>query len=466
MLSLKEIQNASNGKILNGKANIKIKKYCIDSRIILKDDFFIPLVGENVDADDYIIDCVIKHAIGFFINSNYPKKEEVIQKSIKINPNICIIEVNNSEKALYNIGSYNREKHINIPVIAVTGSVGKTSTREIIYDVLSQEYNVLKTEKNYNSLIGVPFMLLKLENQDVCVLETGISEFGEMDKISNAVKPDIAVITIIGTSHIGNFKTQENIFKEKSKLYSNLKKDGYIVVNEDDKYLKTIKNEDIKNSKIIEYSINDVKNINENETNITFETNIYNKNVKITINALGKHNVYNALCAIKIGQIFKIREDKIINGIARYHNFERRMQKIILDNGCNLIDDAYNASYDSIVSGLNTIKSMNYKIKIVVIGDILEQGDKAEEIHRKVGKAFKGLKINYIYTYGQNSKYIYDEIIKFKEKNIFWFADKKELLNKLKPLITKDTLIYFKASNGINFKELIDTIVSEYKKEK
>lgn len=464
MLSIEEIAKASNGNLISGNSKKEIKKYCMDSRIATKDDFFIPLVGENVDADDYIIECVQKNIVGYFINSNYHDKEKVIKESIKINSNICIIEVNNSEEALYSIGSYNRQKHIDIPVIAVTGSVGKTSTREMIYNVLFEKYNILKTEKNYNSLIGVPFMLLKIENQDACVLETGISEFNEMEKISKAVKPDIAVITIIGTSHIGNFKTQENIFKEKSKIYSYLRPNGYIVINGDDKYLKTIKFNDANNinkSNIIEYSIKDTNNIEEKEDSIKFTAKIYDKSVDLTINALGKHNIYNALCAIKIGQLFKIEQDKIIEGIGKYRNFERRMQKITLANGCVLIDDAYNASYDSIISGLNTVNTMKYNKKIVVIGDILEQGEKAEQIHRRIGKIFKDLSIDYIYTYGSNSKYIYEEIKKYKKENVFWFNNKTELLVKIKEHILPDTLIYFKASNGMNFKELIDNIKEE-----
>lgn len=470
MLSVEEITKVSSGVLKNGDKKTYIKSYCIDSRIIKQGDFFIPLVGERVDAHDYILDCVKQGAAGFYINSNNSKKSEIIDQSIKINSNVCIVEVQDSEKALYDIGTYNRIKHIDMPIVAVTGSVGKTTTREMIATVLQKKFNVLKTHANYNSLIGVPFMLLKLEDQDICVIEAGISEFGEMEKLSFAIRPDVAVITNIGTSHIGNFKSQENIFAEKSKIFKYLKPNGNIVINIDDKFLKQIvknKNDmadikDINDANIKGYSMSDAKDIVENQEGIEYKTHIYNKETEIKLSTLGNHNIYNSLCAIKVAEFFDVDIADIQNALENYINFERRMQKITLKNGCVLIDDAYNASYDSVLSGLSTINALNFKTKIVVIGDILEQGEKAEIIHRKIGQIFKNISVDYIFAIGNDSKYIIDEVLKFKKDNVFLIQKSSDIYAHLERHIKPDTVVYFKASNLMNFKEIVDKIKQDF----
>lgn len=461
MLKIKEIVKASNGILLNGNEDESVRKYCIDSRQIQKNDFFIPFVGENVDGHNYIIDCVKNNICGYFINSNRQDKNKIIEESKKINKNLYIIEVEDTKKALYDIAVFNRQKHINIPIIAVTGSVGKTSTKEMIASILSKKYNVLKTEKNYNSDIGLPLMLLKIESQDICVLEVGISKIDEMEKLSFAIRPDIAVITMIGTSHIGYFKTQENIFREKRKVYKYMKDNGTIIVNGDDKYLKNIEEDKYR---VQFYSFNDIYNIVENEEKITFDTKIYNKIEKVEINAFGKHNIYNSLCAIKVAQTLNIDTKDIIQGMKEYKNYERRMQKIKLDNGCILIDDAYNASYDSIKSGLETLNQMKIKNKIVIIGDILEQGDLTESLHRKIGKLFKSIRLNQIYCIGSNSKYIKEEILSQGNNNVIWLENNQEIIKYIKDLIKPETIIYFKASNSMNFKQIIDKFIEESKK--
>lgn len=456
MLDINELLKATNGKYINGNRLKRPLNYCIDSRIVQKEDFFVPVVGENVDGHEYIIDCIKKGIVGFFVNSNYLKKEQLINESININKELCIVEVDNAQNALYDAGKYNRQKHINIPVIAVTGSVGKTSTREMIASVLKTSKNVLVTEKNYNSCIGAPIMALKMDNQDVCVLEAGIDKIGEMTLLTNLLKPDISVITCIGTAHIGNFGSQDIIFSEKIKIFESMKKDAIAIVNGDDKFLVNLK--DTNNYSIKKYYIDSITDISQNENKIDFTTNIYGKSSQVRINEIGNHNVYNALCAIKIGEIFGLDIQEIVKGISNYKNFARRLEKKKIGD-ITIIDDTYNASIDSMKSGLITVNNLESKRKIAILGDMLELGSFSTEIHSGLGEVFKILKFDFLLTLGKEAKNIAISANKyFKEGSVEAFEDRNELINKLKDIMLPGDLLFFKASNGMKFPEIIEAL--------
>ncbi len=452
MLNINELIEATQGKLINGNRDFIPKNYEIDSREIKNGDFFIPLIGENTDGHEYILDCVKKGAVGFFICSSHLKKEEVIKESIVLNKNICIIEVENTLKALIKAGSYNRNKHIDIPIVAVTGSVGKTSTREIIASVLSQKYNVLVTKKNYNSNIGVSIMCLLIDNQEACVFEAGIDKFNEMEELSSIIKPDVVVITVIGTSHIGTFKTKENIFKEKLKLTNNIKGISQVVTNGDDKYLSNIISNDKYN--VIKVSIDNAGNIISGEDYLKFTTNIYNEKLDVKVNQIGNHNIYNALMAIKVGEIFELSKENIIEGISNYKNFANRMQKNII-NGVTLIDDTYNASTESMKSGLITIDKLKSNRKIAVLGDMFDLGDLSDEIHKDLGTIFSKVNFDFLYTLGDKIKITAKEAEKYLDKNhVKCFDDKEELIKELVNLVKDGDIVYFKASNGMRFTAL------------
>ena len=233
MLKVKELLEATNGKLLNGNLEDEINDYKIDSREVKSGDFYIPIVGENVDGHRFINDTVKNNCSGFFV-SNIDSID--IQKIKEVNKDIIIIEVEDTKKALVDIGIFNRNKHKYIEVVAITGSVGKTSTREIVSSVLSQQKNILVTEKNMNSYIGMPLMTLKLEDQEMAVLEAGIDFVGEMDILNKLLVPDVAVVTNIGTSHIGKFGSQDIIFQEKTKIANGLKGKKILLLNGDDQY--------------------------------------------------------------------------------------------------------------------------------------------------------------------------------------------------------------------------------------
>ena len=454
MLKVKELLEATNGKLLNGNLDDEINNYKIDSREVKSGDFYIPIVGENVDGHRFINDTVKNNCSGFFV-SNIDSID--IQKIKEVNKDIIIIEVEDTKKALVDIGIFNRNKHKDIEVVAITGSVGKTSTREIVSSVLSQQKNILVTEKNMNSYIGMPLMTLKLEEQEMAVLEAGIDFVGEMDILNKLLVPDVAVVTNIGTSHIGKFGSQDIIFQEKTKIADGLKGKKILLLNGDDEYLKRYENSNVK---ILYYSIKDAKNIIINENTIEYDTLIYNKEEHIVVNALGNHNILNSLVAIKIGEIYNISVDKIKRGIFQYQNISRRMEKISFNN-ITIIDDTYNASPSSMQSGLISIDEIKDKRKIAVLADILELGDYAKEIHLKMGKVFKELKYDVLIAYGENMKYLIENAKNYI-KEVYYCKDSTEAEKKVREIMRENDVIYFKGSNSMFVNKIVDDLKKDF----
>ena len=449
MLNIKQIVEATKGKLLNGNENTIIRSYKIDSREVTKNDFFIPIKGEKVDSHIFLDKVSSLEISGFFLEEKfYTENKKYIEEIINKYKNINIVIVNDSLKALYEIGKYNRSLHLDIPVIAVTGSVGKTSTKEMIANIFQTKYNVLKTYKNYNSYIGLSLMLLMLENQDIAILEHGIDVIGEMKLLSESSRPTYSVITNIGMSHIENFKSKENIAREKTIIANYTKED--IFINGDDSVL-----EKYDDSKFKKYYLSNISNLTKNNNLITYNVQIYNNNYEVKINEYGNHNILNSLVAIKLAEKFNIDVENILRGISNYRNFNKRFEVIKLSSSKILIDDTYNASYDSFKSGLESLESFNNP-KIVILGDILETGEYAEELHRNVGKLFNYIKVQEVLTFGDNAKYINEESKKYIDSK--HFQKKEEIVEYINSKCEKDLLLYFKASNGMKFSEIVDKI--------
>lgn len=456
MLNLNEILLATNGKLLTGKEK-KIKNYSISSNEIEDDCMFIPLKGEKTDGHKYIVSAVKNKVIGFFINKEYIDKEVVIKESLEENKDLIIIEVEDTLKALKDMAKYVRNKFINIPVIAVTGSVGKTSTREIINSVLIQKYKVLKTVKNYNSDIGISLMLLKYDGEEMMLLETGMDGIGQLEEISSIIKPDISVITNIGTAHIGILGSKEKIYKAKMEITKSMKNNGCLYINDDDEYLS-----ETKYKKLKRVSLENVKNISIEEEQTKFDYMINNNYEHFVINAPGKYQIYNAIFAIELGIEFGIDIETLKKGIEKYKNFEKRMQKEILSENITIIDDSYNASLVSMENGLEVVDKYNVKNKIIVLGDMLELGEYSNKIHSALGREIEKYKFNKIYLYGSEIENAY-KVLKNKD-NVMYTKEiekiSKDILNQLKKNQEK-TIIYFKASNGMKLYRIIEEIKSK-----
>ena len=403
-----------------------IKEIKTDTRKINKGDVFIALRGKNYDGHDFIDEALKKGAIAC-----------VVENSI----NDKCIEVKDTIESLFLLGNYIRNKY-NIPLIAITGSNGKTTTKDLLSYVLSSKYNVLKNEGSKNNIIGVSDTLFKLnETHEIIVMELGTNHLGEISYLSKMCNPDLGIITNIGSSHLEYFKKRINIFKEKISIVDGMY-NKKLIVNGDDKYLKKVnffkcginKNNNLKAYNIKEY----IDHI---------EFNIYlDKEYKVVFNNPGIHFINDILLVIKVALDYKIDIETIIDRISSFKLTNKRMNIIKLKNNI-LINDCYNASLESIMGGINYLKKIESK-KVLIIGDILELGKHSKRIHKKINKEISKLKNKEVYTIGKYSKHI---------KGIH-FNDVDELIEYIKLNNINNSYIYVKGSRRMNLDKFIEFI--------
>ena len=442
-LKVKDIIRVTNGKLLCGDEKTICNNFSKDTRTIQKGDIYIGLKGEKFDGSKFWKQALENGAEGVIIQGQEISKEEMEKYSNKI-----IIEVENTLEALYEIARYKRSLY-DIPVIAITGSVGKTSTKDIIASVVSTQYKTLKTEGNNNNNIGLPLTILKLKDHEAVVIEMGMNHFGEISLLTSIAKPTLSVITNIGTAHIGNLGSRENILKAKLEILEGMEKPK-IIINDDNDLLHKWYLENKEKVEIHPYSLKNAKDIELKEESSTFKTTINNE-IEITVPVGGEHFVYNALCAIEVGKLLNISDEKIQKGIAEFELTKKRMDIRKLKNGAILINDSYNASYESMKASLEYLSKYPGKRKIAVLGDMFELGEYSTELHEKVGKEVTKNKIDILICSGENSKYIINNSSMVEK---YYLKNNEEILKKLQQILSDGDVVLVKASNGMKFYEI------------
>jgi len=421
-------------EVINGTSNINseemIKEIKTDSRNISKGDVFIALKGNNYDGHNYIDEAIEKGAIAC-----------VVEKDI----NDKCIKVDSTKESLFLIGNYIRNKN-NIPVIAITGSNGKTTTKELIVHILKSRYNVLFNKDNKNNIIGVSDILFNLNKEyDIVVVELGSNHIGEISVLSKMCNPTTSIITNIGSSHLEYFKSKKNIFKEKLSIIEGMN-NKQIIINGDDKYLRKLNYYKCglnKNNNLIAYDIY------EDLEYISFNI-LIDKEYKIIFNNPGKHFINDILLAIKVCLDYGIDINTIIERIGSYKLIDKRMNIIKLKNNV-LINDCYNSSFESLKAGINYMKNI-INNKIFIIGDMLELGKFSKKIHKKVNKLIKSINNKEVYTIGKYSKYI---------KGIN-FNTVDDFIKYLKYKKINNSYIYIKGSRRINLDKVVEYIKKEF----
>lgn len=457
MFSIKEIKDITNAFIVNGKEDTKIYKFNISKENCNENSFYIPILWKE-DRQQYIIKAVQSGAIGYMINSNYEQKEKIIQESKRLNSKIIILEVQDINEAMYKLAKYKRNQNINIPLIAVTGSIGKTTTTAMIASIIKEEKKVLTDIGNNNTKTLLSRLMLDIEDYEIAVLEAGMGNKGSMELISKLLNPSIVVINNIGTAHIEKLGNKENILEEKLKLLNYMKDGKTVFLNDDDSLLKRTKLDATYNIK--KYSLKEAKNIKQVENFIYFETNLYGKNTMFSLKAYGEHNVLNAICAIRIAEFLNIKKENIEKGIKNYTGVDGRFN-VITKNNYTIIDDTYNASIDSMKSGLTTANNMkSYKRKIAILGEMLELGEYSVELHKQVGEIFKEIDFDIVLTQGENTQYICENAKKYmKNKTVINFKTQEELIYFVLKEMKMGDLIYLKASNKMNFNNIVKKLI-------
>lgn len=458
-MTLENIEKACGGRYIGTEAEKKteVLGVVIDSRQVGSGYLFVAIPGEKVDGHKFIPDVFAKGAAA------------VLSEQQLEDPAGPYILVESTTKALRDLAEYYR-KSLDIKVVGITGSVGKTSTKEMIASVLSEKYKVLKTEGNYNNEIGLPLTIFKIRAEhEVAVLEMGISEFGEMHRLATMANPDICVITNIGLCHLENLKTRDGILKAKTESFAHLKKDGIAILNGDDDKLSTIRQ--VGDKEPVFYGMEEKMEYREDAKKSVYATGVENlglygmqvrihtpegeRDVRIPIP--GEHNVYNALAATAVGLSLGLSLDQISSGILKAKTIGGRTN--LLNTGSmTVIDDCYNANPVSMKASLDVLATAEGR-KIAVLGDMGELGENEKKLHYEVGEYLAKKEIDVLFCAGELS----EEIAKAAQKEsktceVYYFKTRDALLEQLLPFLKKGDTVLVKASHFMEYPKIVKAL--------
>ncbi len=447
------IAEITGGTLLCGDGNSLVDNIQYDSREVRSGSLFVPIKGAKTDAHQFITQCFEKGAAAVLTEQDAPQGADK-----------PYIKVQDTKAALQAIAAYYRQS-LDVKLIGVTGSVGKTSTKEMIAAALSKGLNVMKTQGNKNSQIGLPMTMFEIEKEhQAAVIEMGMSEFGEMDRLCDIARPEMAVMTNIGKAHIENLKTQQNIMSEKLKITKYFDENGILFLNGDDVLLKTLHNNQpfrtvtFGMSSDSDYYADD---ITAEGFNTSFMCHWSNGQIRLTIPALGVHSIRNALAAFAAGQALGIDDNVIAEGLLTYKNAPMR-QQIHQFRDFVLIDDSYNASPEAAKAALDVLKSVSKGRTAAVLADMLELGDEAVREHYGVGKYLADIGIDSLISVGELSQ---NTAKGAKDSGCRFVTEVKnndEAYNALCPLLKDNCTVLIKGSRGMHTDEIVKKIIKEY----
>ncbi len=429
-----------------------INRVSIDSRDVDENTLFFAIKGERFDGHDFVKD-VAEKGVGAVVCHR------------EVECSAPVIYVKDTKDALLDFASYYKSTFKALTLVALTGSVGKTTTKEMVACVMEQSGETLKTEGNFNNEIGMPRTLFRLTDATKnAVIEMGMDGFNQISVLSRCAKPDCAIITNIGVSHIENLGSREGILKAKLEMLDGMEKGSSLFLNGDNDMLSTVKNDDFNivffgiENKSCDILAEDIKEIGLSTEFVAVKGDIRQK---ITIPTVGIHNVYDALSAFAVGLEYGISPENIAKGLMNYAPSGMR-QRIREVNGITVIEDCYNASPDSQKAGLNSLCKIAKGRKIAVLGDMLEMGSYSETAHRTVGEYAAQCGVDMLFTYGKESEFMADSAKKSGLNCVFAFTDKAELTSILLNEIKTDDTLLFKASRGMKLEEIIEKIYEQW----
>lgn len=431
-----------------------IDEIMVDSRKQVSHSLFVPIVGDRFNAHDFIEGAIEQGAIASLWDKRYDIPAQLKDRCYFF----C---VDDTLEALQTLARSYRER-INPTVIGITGSNGKTTTKDLIASLLETTFQTHKTAGNFNNHIGLPLTILSMpEETEMLVLEMGMNNFGEIDLLSRLAAPDYAIITNIGESHIEYLGSRAGIAKAKLEIVNGLSETGSLVIDGDEPLLQslTVQQEvlpcgftkETKQTMLI------------SDVNVKLDaTTFMLDHITYEIPLTGSHHAKNAAYAIVLAKQLGISEAKIQEGLAHIQYSEMRFETLAHTSGATLINDAYNASPTSMIAAIDVVKQLtNYKQKVVVLGDVFELGDQAPQFHKQIGEAITE-PINLVLTIGTNAKIITDTINHSEKKVISEHcANEAALLKKLKPYLNEETIVLFKASRGMAFENILDKLIDK-----
>lgn len=437
-------------------ANKVVTGVSINTKEIQSGNLFVPLKGEKRDGHEFVHDAFKQGASATLWQKDVPNPPQ----------DVPIILVDDTLDALQQLAGKYREQ-LPIKVVAVTGSNGKTTTKDILAGLLSVNYKVQKTQGNFNNHIGLPLTLLSLkEDTEVAVLEMGMSDFGEIDLLTKLAKPDVALITNIGDAHLQDLGSREGIAKAKLEIVNGLKDNGLFVYPGDEPLLeeqletivKPIRTKTFGKSNNNDFYANQIEF---NDSGTAFKTNV--TDLTFHLSFLGEYNVMNALAAMIVANEFGVPYPMMNTAFAQIKLTEMRMEITRGINGAQILNDAYNASPTSVKAVIDLVATLSgFSRKIVVLGDMLELGPKEKQFHIEIGEYINPNKIKYVFTYGKLATYIAEGArTNFEQDRVFSFEDKQELIKKLQTYLDENSFVLVKASRGMRLEEVVEAIKDE-----
>ena len=452
-IQLSWIQQVTGGIFVTGDGQINevIKKFSTDTRQIQTGDVFIPLRGERFDGHHFIEEAYRRGAIGCI-------SEQMIQQIPK---GKWLILVSDTKKALMDLAAAYR-RLFSIPVVGITGSVGKTSTKDMVAAILSKQGSVLKTQGNYNNEIGLPLTVFELNSQHtVAVLEMGMSGFGEIHNLSRIANPTFGIITNIGVSHIEHLGSREGILKAKSELFDYLAEDGIAILNGDEPLLLSLQENLFcsvitfgKNSKN-KYWAEEI-GMEEKGMNLLIHTPSHS--FQVTIPCVGEHWIYNVLPGVILGELFGLNPRQIQEGILNFVPSGMRMEKESTSYPVHIINDTYNASPDSMKAAINVLCRLSVPgRRIVILGDMFELGSYSEENHREIGRYVAQTDVDLLVFVGKAAKEMAIGAEQVGRESLY-FTEREELQDAIPSFIEKEDTVLVKASRGMQLEKIVEKL--------
>ena len=450
-LNLQEIVKATKGALLK-EADVKeIKAVSTDTRKIEEGTMFIALKGENFNGNNYVLDAFNKGAKIAIV-------DEVKCDLNELKEDVALIKVQNTGRTLMDLAKFYREK-LGLKVVGITGSAGKTSTKDLVASVLSDKYKVFKTKGNFNNEIGLPLMILELDSTyDVAILEMGMRGLGQIKELAEIASPDLGIITNIGISHIEILKTRENILKAKMEIATFFDKNNTLVVCGNDDFLGALPEAKYK---IVKTGVGEnfeigAKNIALEELSSKFTVYDGEKEEEFSLDMPGEHNISNLMLGIAIAKELGVSFEEMKRGLKNIEATSMRLE-LIKKDGFSILNDCYNSSPVAVKSAIDVMKNIEGKRRIAVLGTMRELGHKSEEAHREIGKYAKENGIEKVLCFGDFSENIKEGY----GEGCTVYENKEELIKDLLNIICEGDIILVKASRSLKFEEITKALLEK-----
>lgn len=447
-----EVVLATGARILQqGRRDMLYRNVTTDTRTVGEDDLFAALKGEKFDGHDFIEQAVSDGAAGV-----------IVEDAARLYPDgdYTIFVVKNTRKAYQDLALFHRRR-FSIPVVAVTGSAGKTSTRALIATVLEQKYNVLQTEKNFNNEIGLPRTLLQLTKEHgACVVELGMRGLGQIKELADIAEPTVGVVTNVGKSHIELLGSQAQIAKAKGELVEALGSDGTAVLNQDDNRVAAMAGK--CKGKVVGFGIiNDAPvmagTIKNSEKGLSFTCRCFDQVIDVHMAVIGTHNVYNALAAVAVGRLLGLSEHQMQKGLAEYKGVPMRQELVNIDNVV-FVNDAYNANPASMKEAVDTLVTLTGGRKIAVLGGMLELGDWAEKEHEKIGTYLADKKVDILIALGDEARFMAKAAKAAGMNEVYTVTTHAEAAAVLRRIMRQGDTVLLKGSRGFAMEKILPYI--------